>query len=95
MNLTHMALTAAHKRLMLYKTAAKDARECGFEIPVENYWEPDDDSALALLERAIAAQPGAPRPLFADMVAQETEDRAASLQMMVDMMADTVDEQAS
>ena len=90
MNLTEMALTVAQKCLTLFKKAAMDAKECGWTLQPEEFWEQEDDSALALIDRALAAQPGAPRPLFADLVAEECEERSQSLQMMVDMMADTI-----
>ena len=54
MNIQQKALMAAEKRLKLFKRAAQDAKEIGWELKPEELWESDDDAALGLIESALA-----------------------------------------
>ena len=61
------ALTAAERRLKIFKRAAQDGKEFGWELHPEEFWEPADDDALELIERAQAQERGE-RPLFKEAI---------------------------
>lgn len=63
MNTVQKALAVAANRLRVFKKAAQDARECDWTLDPSEFWEPEDDAALDLLETAMAQQRGE-RPLF-------------------------------